>query len=1092
MSFTSEKDVNHHWQQNNIVSKVDEQNKDGPKFNFYDGPPFASGNPHFGHLLTSTIKDTVVRYWLMNGHNVRRVWGWDTHGVPIESKTNIELNIKCKEDVHKMGIGEYNKACRKYVMSCQDKWETVISKMGRWVNMKDSYKTMDIEFMNTVWYMFKQLSNKDLVYNGVKIMSYSPELESPLSNNEANQNYKKVKDPSLTIIFPAEFNNDFIGNGYHTSCIVNILVWTTTPWTLPCNLLLCVHPDLEYSFVLYDDKIYLLLTTRIKIYFKDKYKIINTILGNFLYGIKYVPLFDFYKDFKPAKIDAFQFTIVIDKMVSSDTGTGIVHIAPGFGQEDKDVSDRYELTSDTVLPPCPLDDKCYYTEPVASMDMFKDRFCKDCDKDVIKYLDAIGRVFKKESITHDYPYCYRTGCPLIYRTYPAWFIKVKEHKEKIKSNLMKTNWVPTYVRDNKYMQALDSCVDWCFSRNRFWGTPLPIWTNGSETIVIGSATELEELANLEKGSIVDLHPEYIWPITIPSSKPGGKPLENVKLVFDCWFESGSMPFGQWGYPYNDKVKLDDIFPADFIAEGTDQTRGWFHAMMTLYTLVLDRPPFKNVIVNGIVQSKVEGTKDQWAKMSKKDGNYEDPEDIIDKYGADTLRLFLIKSPGVRGGDVPFDTSTLGDIYNNYHIMIQNMVQFWKQSIDIYEMMYNETVSIVKLDDIQDKFTLIDIWIIQELDNYVTKMSTEYQEFKLYYLVDHVSRFIDKISKWYIKLNKKSLKGENGKESFTVTINVFAHVLYYLTLLMAPITPFLSESCYLNMKQHLKTENHLFKLESIHLHRITKPELKISDVDGLMDAMDLFIKSLTLTRQCRYENKKPLKMPLTNVIIAYDNPNTLNQLSKLGMYMKQEINSFQIVFEHDPLKYIIPKYKSNKKIIGQTYKKDAKSINKYLESLDIGCQNLEDNKTIDYVCPSGTEVQLDKSYFSEYMEINSDIITPTNSILYDGKFVMIFDLETNEDITNTYYINCVVREIQQMRKETNLKPADTIVISYISNEKTDTLMNTEKYKTYLDDCLHQSIIKFDDTIKNPILYTTERDIADEYKLTINFHKDTTTF
>lgn len=1086
MSLMTEKDVRLFWETNKIVSLLDEQNKGGQKFNFYDGPPFASGNPHHGHLLTSAIKDTVIRYHLMCGNNVRRVWGWDTHGVPIESKANSQLNITCKEDVIKMGIDKYNGECRKYVMQCQDKWRQVITKLGRWVDMKNSYKTMDLSFMNSVWYMFKQLFDKDLIYNGVKIMSYSPGLESPLSNNEANQNYKTVSDPSLTVVFPAEFHDSYIDNGIHTATRVNILVWTTTPWTLPSNMLVCVHPDLDYVFIEYDNEIYFLLENRVKSYFKKDFKILHKIKGAEVVGVQYQPLFDFYQHFQPAKPDSKQFRVVADPMVSSETGTGIVHIAPGFGQEDRDVSDKYGLTSDTVLPPCPLDDKCYFTEPLTSMDILRDKFCQDCNVDIIKYLKGLKRVFKSEKIQHDYPFCYRTDTPLIYRTCTAWFIKVKKHIEAIKENLMKTNWIPSYVKDHKYMQLLECCVDWCVSRNRFWGTPLPIWTNGDEIIVVGSAEELEELAGLEKGSLTDLHPEHVWKITIPSSKPNGKPLENVGLVLDCWFESGSMPFGQWGYPYNKDVTLDEIFPAEFIAEGTDQTRGWFHAMMTLYTLVLDRPPFKNVIVNGIVQSRVPGTKNEWTKMSKKDGNYTDPETLIDEMGADTLRLFLINSPGVRAGDVPFDVKTFKDIHKNYYIVNQNMVMYWKQAIDIYKRNYNEEPEIMELESIKDKLTLIDIWILQELENYMDKMSTEYSEYKLYYLVDHIGRFIDRISRWYIKLNKKNLKGDNGQTMFDVSLSVLTHTLYYLSLMMAPIAPFMTESFYQFMKKLCTGK--MFNAQSIHLNRIIKPKLDIQNVNGLMDAMDFFIKSINLTRRFRDENNKPIKMPLKNVTIAHNNSDILLQLSKLSMYMKQEINSRQMEYIDDPFKYIMLKYRPNLRVIGQTFKKDAKDINKYLATLDVTYKDFENGKTIDYTCKSGTQVQLDKTYFHEYTEIIEEAKSDEHVILYDDRFVMVFNMETDDDILKTYYANCVCREVQQMRKEHGLTPADKILVTYNDDDMMNNLMMDVNYKVYMSNMLGQTIELFNIEAGLPIDYSSERDgLADKYKLTINFHK-----
>jgi isoleucyl-tRNA synthetase len=1099
----NESQINQLWQQLNVVEKLDNQNKGNKKFNFYDGPPFASGNPHYGHLLAGTIKDVIVRYHLLNGEDVRRVWGWDTHGVPIESKANKELNIQSKEDIFKMGIDKYNQECRKFVMSCLQKWKNVVQKLGRWIDMESAYKTMDPSFMNSVWYVFSELYKKDHIYHGVKIMSYSPILGCPLSNNEANLNYIEVSDPSLTVTFPIKYNG----------IDINILVWTTTPWTLPCNMLLCVHPELEYSIVESDNKNYLLLSKQVKKYFKKNGKVLETVIGKDLVGIKYDALFSFYLDFKPAKDSCLPFHIVSDTMVSSDSGTGVVHIAPGFGQEDMNVALNYGLISDDILPPCPLDDKCVYTSPVNQMEIMQDKFCKDCDPDVIKYLKSIDRVFKVDKIRHTYPHCYRTDCPLIYRTYPAWFIRVKNNKERIKNNLMKTNWVPNYIRDNKYMQSLDCVVDWCISRNRFWGTPIPLWTNGDETIVVQSGRELENLTGSEPGSIKDLHPEFIFNLEIPSKK-GGKPLKNVGLVLDCWFESGSMPFGQWGYPYNDKVQLNDIFPADFIAEGTDQTRGWFHAMMTLYTLLIDEPPFKNVIVNGIVQSKVPSKEHKsgftWSKMSKKYGNYDDPEDIIDSYGADTLRLFFVQSGGVHAGDVPFDTTTFKTINKNYYVMMQNMVSFWHQSLVIYNHLYNKPLELVPINQI-NKLSSIDVWIVQEVNQFITKMSNDYSSYKLYYLTDHIDKIIDKISRWYIKLNKKTLKGENKEDLFQTSINILTYCLHYLFLMMAPITPYMSESFYQFMKNQIKnniiTDYGFFNVDSIHLHRmVEKLEVKMDDNVNYVDGMKLFVQVIEMTRQYRSTQNKPLKMPIKEVIISYNDKNTISQLSNLTYYLRQEINSDNIHFNTYIQNYVDIKYKPDRKALGIKFGKKSKEIVTYFENNIQTYHMFELQPIINFKSVSGEIVELDKSYFTEYAEIkpymNLDLTESLDTydepfkcnadkfknklVKYNNGLVMVFDNNVTNDMANIYYVNCVAREINEMRKEAKLNPTNKIYITFMSDDKCTSILNFPQYSIRLKNIIGDKLQIYNESIYNKPFFSSKRTIADEYKLTLNFH------
>lgn len=1095
MSFLTETEVRKFWKEQNIFKKTKDQNKDNKKFVFYDGPPFASGNPHHGHALAGTIKDVITRYHSQQGEDVRRVWGWDTHGVPIESKINIKLGIKSREDVEKFGIKEYNEECRKIVMSCQEKWKVVVEKQGRWIDMDNSYKTMDTSFMNSVWYVFKELHNKELIYHGVKIMSFSPGLNSPLSNNEANQNYKRVSDPSLTVQIPAKITSS------EGDIDIKILVWTTTPWTLPCNLLLCVHPKLVYLVVMRtSDKQHFLVAKDLvhKQFKKNTYTVINEMSGSDLVGITYTPLFDFYKDLKPSKDNSEPFRIVSDEMVSADTGTGIVHIAPGFGQEDYNVAYNYGLISEEVLPPCPLDDNCYYTEPLNKMDILNNRFVKDCDKDIIKYLKEQGVVYNVGNIVHDYPYCYRTDTPLIYRTYPAWFIKVKQHKQEIQHNLMKTNWVPKFVRDNKYAQALDNVVDWCISRNRFWGTPMPIWLNDEgECVVVGSSMELEKVAGLEPGSITDLHPENIWHIEIPSSKPDGKPLKNVKLVLDCWFESGSMPFGQWGYPYNPNVKLEDIFPADFIAEGTDQTRGWFHSLMVLYTLLLDEAPFKNLIVNGIVQSRnpsIQGgsKKGGWMKMSKKLGNYEDIETVIDKYGADTLRLMLIQSPGVKAGDVPFDTKFMPSIHKNCYIMFQNMIHFWKQSLDIYKNMYGKPLELTNLSDFKDTMSLLDVWIIQELNEFLEEMCCNLDNYQLFPLWSIIERIIDLTSRWYIKLSKNNLKGEHSEIDMKISVNVLTYCLQHIFIMMSPLVPHMTESFYQFMKSMVNNGDvidniNMYQYESIHMCRIVRSvEIPVDITSYLMKAMRLFINVIDQTRSLRTKHNKPRKFPIKSVIIAYNDSFTMEQLKKLENYLKPELNCDTITYCDDPTEYIDVKYQPNQKKIGQQYRKDAKAIMKHFNTLDLTPYYFEQCPVIKFKLDTGTEVEVDINYFNEIVNVKDTLDTTTMAVNNIGNIVVIMDLDVTQEMEERFIMNCLIREIQEMRKEFSLNPTDKIDITYNDGNNLVIQLLRDKYTDYVYNILHQHIVSFTEDMPKPT-FTSKRELPDGNNITINFNK-----
>ena len=599
-------------------------------FTFYDGPPFATGLPHYGHILAGTIKDTVTRYACMSGKSVERRAGWDCHGLPVEYEIDQTLNITHRDQVLEMGIDKYNETCRSIVTRYTKEWEETVTRLGRWIDFENDYKTMDPTFMESVWWVFAQLYDKQLVYQGYKVMPYSTACGTPLSNFEAGLNYKDVRDPAVVVSFPIVGDEE-----------VSFVAWTTTPWTLPSNLALCVHPDMEYIKILdkTSNKKFILAKSRLSQLFPimnntkkwkptmaaELYEIQEAMVGKDLVGKTYTPLFDYYAKTPEAKN---YYRVLSDTYVTEDAGTGIVHQAPAFGEDDYRVCMAHEVIFKGADLPCPVDANGLFTDPVG--EPVKGMHVKQADDTLLKMIKEAGRLVQKDNLDHSYPFCWRSDTPLIYKAVPSWFVKVEEIRDRLVANNKLTYWVPTSVGEGRFHSWLADARDWAVSRNRFWGTPIPIWTNKdmSEVVCISSIDQLAELSGVR---VEDLHRETVDKVTIPSKKNPGTTLERVEEVFDCWFESGSMPYAQQHYPFENRRELEDNFPADFIAEGIDQTRGWFYTLLVLSTSLFGKPPFKNLIVNGLVLAS------DGQKMSKRKKNYPDPMEVVSKYGADALR-----------------------------------------------------------------------------------------------------------------------------------------------------------------------------------------------------------------------------------------------------------------------------------------------------------------------------------------------------------------------------------------------------------------------------------------------------------------------
>jgi isoleucyl-tRNA synthetase len=836
-------------------------------FVFYDGPPFATGLPHYGHLLAGTIKDIVPRYWAMQGFDVERRFGWDCHGLPIESLTESELGLHGKAEIEAYGVPRFNAACRAGVLRFTKEWERTVKRVGRWVDFENDYKTMDPAFMESVWWVFRQLWDKGLIYEGFRIQPVSPALGTPLSNFEVAQGpqekdpvtkkegHKRRQDPSLTVRFKLEDEDAYLW------------AWTTTPWTLPSNLALAVHPDVVYAKVKLQEtgEVAYVEPGRLKDYQERKRVGETTELGRVrgaeLVGRPYEPLLPYFVKYK-TKEDGSRwcFRVVAGDYVTTDSGTGIVHQAPAFGEDDYQIGVREGFP---IIRP--MDLTGIFDERVPD---FKGQFAKDADKGIAQKLKHEGKLVDQDTIVHAYPHCYRTDQPLLYMALSTWFMKVEAIKDALVENNRKVHWVPDHVGAGRFGNWLESARDWNLSRNRFWGTPIPVWRNEEDPedmICVGSVAELEELAGLPRGSIKDLHRESIDGITFPSRKSPRGRMRRLDEVFDCWFESGSMPYAQNHYPFeaSKTAYVEQNLPADFIAEGLDQTRGWFYTLHVLSTALFDRPAFKNVIVNGLILAA------DGKKMSKRLKNYPDPNDVIANYGADALRAYLINSAVVRA----------------------EPMRFGKDANDVSGECVKETVRLVVLPlwnaynflatyAIADGYVpreadlsvapsgALDRWILSRVQHFLLEMKREYEDYELSNLVPAFVRLSDELNNWYIRRGRrrywrKSGESSEGDRDKAEAYATLFRVLVTVVRAMAPVMPFFTEYLY----QRLMVETGLAEPgASVHLTRF--PELDEARLDLELEArMQAARNVVGLGLVIREREKIGVRRPLAQITVA---------------------------------------------------------------------------------------------------------------------------------------------------------------------------------------------------------------------------------
>ena len=980
-----EEEVLQFWQEHGSFAESLRRREKCEEFVFYDGPPFATGMPHYGHLLAGTIKDVVPRYQTMRGKFVKRTFGWDCHGLPVENEMEKELKLNNKKAIEAYGIDKFNEACRSIVLRYTSEWEQVVNRMGRWVDFRNGYRTMDRDYMESIWWVFKSLWDKGLIYEGHKILPYCPRCATPLSNFEANQGYMEVTDPAITIRFKAEgeVNTYFVA-------------WTTTPWTLPSNLALAVGPEIDYVKLHDGDEFYIMAESRLHAYYKDNVpEIAARYKGRDLAGKRYVPLFDYFKEL--ASQGAFQ--VLAADYVSTEDGSGIVHIAPGFGEDDAAVCHAAGLPD-----VCPIDDQCCFTAEVPD---YAGRYVKDVDNEVIARLKAEGKLIHRGTIKHNYPHCWRDDHPLIYRAISTWFVKIDAIKDRMIAANKQIDWFPAHLKEGRFGKWLENARDWAISRNRYWGTPLPVWRNEEgEVICVGSVAELEKLTGRK---VNDLHKHFVDALEIPS--PTGKsPLRRIPEVLDCWFESGSMPYAQKHYPFENKERFEANFPADFIAEGLDQTRGWFYTLVVLGAALFDKPAFQHVIVNGLILAE------NGQKMSKRKKNYPDPMDVVNRYGADALRLFMLGSQVVHAEDLKFSENGIKEVLRNVMIPMWNAYSFFVTyaNVDGY-------IPVPGVPAPKNPANALDRWILSSCNQMVEEIVYELDHYNLQKAANRFEQFVDDLTNWYIRRSRRRFwksSDDRDKQEAYATLH---HVLLTFCKTAAPFIPFTTEAIYGNLRTPEMPE-------SVHCCDYPVPDASARD-EALEKQMLLTMLAVKLGRYLRTQHNLKVRQPLARAVLLAPDAEARKLLEGTLDIIGEELNVKHLEFGADEDALVHRSAKANFKVMGRKLGKNMKEAAKLVEELDSAAVG---------ALAAGGEHLLKLSDGTEFALRAEDILIQRTEksgmvVATEGGVTIALETTLTPELEAEGLARELVSKVQNLRKESGLEVSDRIRLAVAGDD-----------------------------------------------------------
>lgn len=1002
-----EKEILNKWKENNILDKTIKNREGSKDFVFYDGPATANGKPGVHHMVAKELKDVFCKYKTMQGYRVLRKVGWDTHGLPVEVQVEKQLGFSGKKDIENYGIEKFNQKCRESVWENEEAFRNLTEEMGQFIDLKNCYITYDNNYIETEWWILKKYFDEGLIYNGHKITPYCPRCGTSLSSHEVAQEYKEVSVNTVTVPFKVKNEED-----------TYILVWTTTPWTLIANVAACVNPNEKYIKAELDNKKYYVASSLAHKVLGEEYKVLEEYTGKELEGMEYEQFLPF------IDVKEKAFFVTCADYVTMEDGTGIVHIAPAFGQDDYEVGLKYNLP---VVNPVGEDGK-YTTGP------WKDRLVVDTELeiDIIKYLAEQNKIFKKQKIVHNYPHCWRCKTPLIYYSKPSWYIKTTAYKDKIIEANSKINWYPSYVGEKRFANWLENMIDWGISRNRYWGTPIPIWTcECGHTECIGSRAELVEKAIENIDESIELHRPYVDDIHI-KCPDCGKEMNRISDVLDCWFDSGSMPFAQYHYPFENKEIFESQFPADFIAEGVDQTRGWFYTLLVISTFVMGESSYKNVLVNDLLLDKY------GKKMHKSRGNAIEPFSIIEKYGADTIRWYL---PSVSPVWTPikFDEDGLKDVYSKFISTLKNTYNFF--------CLYANTDNIDPRDFKVEYKELpeIDKWLLSKY-NKLVKNVTEYMDsYDLTNTVRSIQDFVlEDLSNWYIRRNRRRFwSSELDIEKKSVYQTTY-EVLEGLCRLIAPIVPFISEEIYTK----------LTGLESVHLADYPKYNKDMIN-ESIEQRMDLIRNLISLGRNIREEVKIKVRQPISECLIDGKNKELISDLVPL---IEEELNVKKVTFIDDLSNYMNYLVKPNFKEVGKIFGASIKTFtNKLLELSINDIMKLQNNEVI-VMNIDGKDYDVDINY----VDIRTSAKEGFN-VANDTNDFVILNTELTEDLILEGIAREIVSKVQNLRKQNNFEIADRIKLYYNSDELVTKAIN--EYKDFImNEILAIELIETNDTLE----------------------------
>ncbi len=981
--------ISRYWEEIDLLHKAVETRDENKPYIFYEGPPTANGKPGIHHVMARTLKDLVCRYKTMEGYQVKRKAGWDTHGLPVEIEVEKELNINNKQEIEEYGIEEFNKKCKESVFRYEKLWREMTKRMAYEIDMDNPYITLDNDYIESVWWILDKFYKEGFIYEGHKILPYCPRCGTGLASHEVAQGYKEIKSETCVAKFKRKDRDEYF------------LAWTTTPWTLPSNVSLTVNPDVTYVKVRQNDEIYYIakdLATRV---LGEDYEVLEELKGKDLEYIEYEQLIPFVK----VEEDKKAFFVTVADYVTTEDGTGIVHTAPAFGEDDYNTGKRYNLP---VLQP--VDDEGKFKDTI-----WKGKFVMDADPEIIQWLRQEGKLYKKERMAHNYPHCWRCDTPLLYYAKPSWYIEMTRLKDKLIENNNQVNWYPAFVGEKRFGNWLENLNDWAISRSRYWGTPLPIWRcdECNHITSVGSRKELVERAIEDIDESIELHRPYVDEVHLKCEKCGGR-MTREKDVIDVWFDSGAMPFAQHHYPFENKENFDKLFPADFICEGIDQTRGWFYSLIAISTFVTGKSPYKNVLVNDLILDK------HGKKMSKSRGNTVDPFEMFDKYGADALRWYLVYvSPPWT--PTRFDEEGIKEVENKFFRSIRNVYNFFSlyantDNIDPREFF-------IEYEEREE----LDRWILSKYNSLVKQVRKDMDEFELTKVVRAIQDFVvEDLSNWYIRRTRRRFWSTELDTSKKAVYNTTYEVLLGISKMIAPFVPFTAEEIYRNLTDK----------ESVHLDYYPEANESLIDLE-LEERMDLVRDIVKLGRASRENVKIKVRQPLKEVLIDGKYEDLIKDLVPL---IKEELNVKEVVFEKDLSKFMDYSLKPNFKLAGPQLGSKVKSFAKALNELDPydAVEKLE----------KGEEIILNLD--GEDVAITKDLVQVTISskegfnVTMENNLFVILDTTLTRDLINEGFAREFISKVQQMRKNNNYDVLDNIYIYYNTDQEVE-----EAIKLYED-------------------------------------------